>query len=197
MTIETITVFKQDPAPIYKQIADQIATMIEDGDLKANSKLPTHRWLADKLGVTVGTITRAYAEVERRGLVEAKVGAGTYVSDTSKPSWVFEQSTVAQGEMNFGYNIPPQLDRGDMLKQAMQRISSSNSHLNQLMLYQPPAGLDAHRSIVANWLNDKGIKLPAHRMLFSSGAQHAIQMVLDTFTRAGDTVLVEKYTYRV
>ncbi|GAL37749.1 transcriptional regulator GntR family domain /aspartate aminotransferase [Vibrio maritimus] len=77
MTIETITVFKQDPAPIYKQIADQIATMIEDGDLKANSKLPTHRWLADKLGVTVGTITRAYAEVERRGLVEAKVGAGT------------------------------------------------------------------------------------------------------------------------
>lgn len=195
MTIETITVFKQDPAPIYKQIADQIATMIEDGALKANSKLPTHRWLADKLGVTVGTITRAYAEVERRGLVEAKVGAGTYVADTNKPSWVFEQSTVAQGEMNFGYNIPPLLDRSDMLKQAMQRISSSNSHLNQLMLYQPPTGLDAHRTIVANWLNNKGIKLPAHRMLFSSGAQHAIQMVLDTFTRAGDTVLVEKYTY--
>ncbi|MGR5488457.1 aminotransferase class I/II-fold pyridoxal phosphate-dependent enzyme, partial [Vibrio alfacsensis] len=35
----------------------------------------------------------------------------------------------------------------------------------------------------------------AHKLLFSSGAQHAIQMVLDTFTRAGDTVLVEKYTY--
>ncbi|WP_240207178.1 PLP-dependent aminotransferase family protein [Vibrio sp. CyArs1] len=195
MTIETITVYKQDPTPIYKQIADQIAHQIESGELASNSKLPTHRWLADQLHVTVGTITRAYSEIERRGLVEARVGAGTYVADSNKPSWAFEESSVDPNEYNFGYNIPPQLDRSDMLKQAMQRISTSPAHLNQLMIYQPPSGLDAHRSIVTKWLNSKGIKLHAHKLLFSSGAQHAIQMVLDTFTRAGDTVLVEKYTY--
>ncbi|MGR5177800.1 PLP-dependent aminotransferase family protein [Vibrio parahaemolyticus] len=195
MTIETMTVYKQDPTPIYKQIADQIATKIESGELASNTKLPTHRWLADKLNVTVGTITRAYAEIERRGLVEARVGAGTYVADSSKPSWVFEQSSIDPNEYNFGYNIPPLLDRSNMVKHAMQRIASSPSHLNQLMLYQPPSGLEAHRNVVADWLKTKGIKLHSHRLLFSSGAQHAIQMVLDTFTRAGDTVLVEKYTY--
>ncbi|MGF1750813.1 PLP-dependent aminotransferase family protein [Vibrio cionasavignyae] len=195
MTIENITVFKQDPVPIYKQIADQISEKIESGSLESNKKLPTHRWLADKLSVTVGTITRAYAEVERRGLVEARVGAGTYVTDNNKPTWLFEEIADDASECNFSYNIPPRLDRSDMLKQAMQRISQSPQHLNQLMLYQPPAGFDSHRAIVSQWLNDKGVHLDVNTLLFSSGAQHAIQMVLDTFTRPGDTVLVEQYTY--
>ncbi|MFA0084911.1 PLP-dependent aminotransferase family protein [Vibrio sp. 10N.261.51.F12] len=195
MTISSIRVTKQDPMPIYKQIADQISDQINNGTLSSNEKLPTHRWLADQLSVTVGTITRAYAEVERRGLVEARVGAGTYVTDNEKPSWLFEELPEHSNECNFSYNIPPRLDRSDMLKQAMQRIGQSSQHLNQLMLYQPPTGLDAHRSIVANWLKEQGILLDVNKLLFSSGAQHAIQMVLDTFTRPGDTVLVEQYTY--
>ena len=92
MTIETIIVDKTLSSPLYHQVADAIALQIEEGIIRANDKLPTHRALADKLGVTVGTITRAYAEAERRGLVEARVGAGTYIRDNSKASWVFEES---------------------------------------------------------------------------------------------------------
>ena len=55
---------------------------MEQGELQAGQRLPTHRALADKLGVTVGTITRAYAEAEHQGWLTAR-GAGTYVREES------------------------------------------------------------------------------------------------------------------
>ena len=52
--------------PRYRAIADSLAEDIAKGRLAAGSRLPTHRWLADRLGVTVGTVTRAYLEAARR-----------------------------------------------------------------------------------------------------------------------------------
>ncbi|MBD1557368.1 PLP-dependent aminotransferase family protein [Vibrio sp. S9_S30] len=195
MTIETIIIDKTRSSPLYHQVADAIAQQIEKGTLIANDKLPTHRALADTLGVTVGTITRAYAEAERRGLVEARVGAGTYIRDHSKANWVFEESEEETNDYNFGYNIPPRLDRAGILSEAMNALSCNHAALNQFMLYQKPTGIESHRNILTNWLETKGVHVQAQKLLFSSGGQHAIQMVLSAFTRARDTILCEKLTY--
>ncbi len=64
---------------LYRIIAEALAEDIAGGRLPPGTRLPTHRALAERLGVTVGTITRAYADAERRGLVEATVGRGTFV----------------------------------------------------------------------------------------------------------------------
>lgn len=181
--------------PIYRQVADAIAQQIDSGQLQPGSKLPTHRALADQLTVTVGTVTRAYAEAERRGLVEARVGAGTYVCQANQPSWVYNYSEQEEEECNFGYNIPPRLDRSDMLKQAMANIAAHPDQLNQMMLYQDPQGLAEHRDIVCNWLQQKGFELDPQRVHFTSGGQHAAQLVLAAFCRSGDTVLVEHVSY--
>ncbi|MFY2557767.1 GntR family transcriptional regulator, partial [Corallococcus terminator] len=53
--------------PLYRILADALGADIEEGRLAAGARLPTHRELAEKVGVTVGTVTRAYAEAERRG----------------------------------------------------------------------------------------------------------------------------------
>jgi DNA-binding transcriptional MocR family regulator len=67
----------QQRGPRYLRIADSLASAVTNGNLKPGDRLPTHRDLAWKLGVTVGTITRAYAEAERRGLISGEVGRGT------------------------------------------------------------------------------------------------------------------------
>jgi DNA-binding transcriptional MocR family regulator len=67
----------------YRAIADALGEDIQAGRLSPGTRLPTHRALADALGVTVGTVTRAYTEAERRGLVDATVGRGTFVRGTS------------------------------------------------------------------------------------------------------------------
>ncbi len=60
--------------PRYLAIAEQLARDLDTGRLKPGDRLPTHRDLAWTLGVTVGTVTRAYAEAERRGLIAGEVG---------------------------------------------------------------------------------------------------------------------------
>jgi DNA-binding transcriptional MocR family regulator len=64
--------------PLYRAIADALAEDASKGRLPPGTRLPTHRDLADRLGVTVGTVSRAYAEAARRGLVSGEVGRGTF-----------------------------------------------------------------------------------------------------------------------
>jgi DNA-binding transcriptional MocR family regulator len=64
--------------PRYRAIADALADDIANNRLATGDRLPTHRDLAYHLKVTVGTVTRAYAEAERRGLIGGEVGRGTY-----------------------------------------------------------------------------------------------------------------------
>src|SRR3546814_17537102 len=64
--------------PRYLAIADALARDIAAGRLKAGDRLPTHRDLAWRLGVTVGTVSRASGEAERRGLTSGGVGRGTF-----------------------------------------------------------------------------------------------------------------------
>src|ERR1700754_3596030 len=72
---------ERQAGPRYVAIADVLANDIASGRLKAGDRLPTHRELAWKLGVTVGTVTRAYAEAERRGLISGEVGRGTFIRE--------------------------------------------------------------------------------------------------------------------
>src|SRR5438552_19101006 len=65
--------------PRYRAIAEALAEDVRGGRLAAGTQLPTHRDLAWKLRVTIGTVSRAYAEAERRGLIVGEVGRGTYV----------------------------------------------------------------------------------------------------------------------
>src|SRR5436190_15551544 len=65
--------------PVYLAIADALAQDLEAAHVRPGERLPTHRELARVLGVNVVTITRAYAEAARRGLVEGHVGRGTFV----------------------------------------------------------------------------------------------------------------------
>ena len=67
------------PGPRYLAIADALSDDIRQQRMAPGTRLPTHRELAFRLGVTVGTVTRAYAEAERRGLIGGEVGRGTFV----------------------------------------------------------------------------------------------------------------------
>ncbi len=70
--------------PRYIALADAIAGDIVKGTLRVGTRLPTHRDLAYRLGVTVGTVSRGYAEASRRGLIGGEVGRGTFVLEQSE-----------------------------------------------------------------------------------------------------------------
>ena len=67
--------------PIYAQVIAQIGRAIARGELLPGDKLPSVRRLAADLVINPHTVARAYSELERRGLLSTKTGAGTFVAD--------------------------------------------------------------------------------------------------------------------
>ena len=80
-----ITLDKDSHVPIHYQIRDQIAEMIQAGQLKAGDRLPTMRALAEKLGVNFNTVAHAYRELDREGLVRIQRGQGSFVRQAPAP----------------------------------------------------------------------------------------------------------------
>ena len=65
--------------PIYRQLVDAIRAAVKKGLLTGGQQLPTVQDLSADLGISIGTIKRAYDELEREGIVEKGQGRGTFV----------------------------------------------------------------------------------------------------------------------
>src|SRR4051794_37179016 len=75
-----IAVDVDNPIPPYEQIRSQIAAYVDGGLLASGARLPAIRALAADLGVAVGTVARAYTELETAGLVTSRRRTGTVVT---------------------------------------------------------------------------------------------------------------------
>lgn len=178
----------------YIAIADAMASAIESGELKDGDRLPTHRALADQLSVTVGTITRAYAEAERRGFVNARVGRGSFIA-TQHSQRLIIPSDNEPDCVDFRLNLPVAKDRAEALSQSMNTLAKDSVQMNRLLGYQPDIGLLEHRIQAANWLKQTGLTTGADCIALTNGGQHAIMLALLALTRPGDSILSEAMTY--
>lgn len=179
--------------PRYRAIADAMADAIRGGALRPGARLPTHRDLAWRLGVTVGTVTRAYKEATARGLIDGEIGRGTFVRDARVREW----GRVADGDapIDFGLNFPPRQDDAEAaLRRTLGEIAADN-RAPTLAGYDPSGGRPAHRAALAAWL--RGMRLPAEtdRTMITAGAQHGIAVALAAAFDPGDLVLCERLTH--
>src|SRR3954465_10491162 len=67
--------------PIYVQLRDQIAAAVGRGALSPGERLPTMRQVAVALRIDLNTVQRAYAELEREGILTLVRGRGTFVAE--------------------------------------------------------------------------------------------------------------------
>ena len=179
------------PRPIYRAIADALAADIHRGTLDAGIRLPTQRELAHDLGLTVSTVTRGYAEAERRGLITSHVGRGTFVRPpTCLPDDLPDERRGI--ELNINSMMPH--DHGDELGRALDGLVSRTG-LERLLGYQPFGGAERHRVTGAAWMARRGLETPIDRVLLTAGAQHAMEVTFATIARRGDLVLTEELTY--
>jgi GntR family transcriptional regulator len=75
-----ITIDEADRRPIYRQVADEIKSLIARGELEEGVALPPVRQVATDLGVNLNTIAAAYRELQKEGLLKVRHGAGAFVS---------------------------------------------------------------------------------------------------------------------
>ncbi len=84
-----ITVDLRDRKQLYEQLIDNVKNLILMGELSPDEKLPSVRSLARELGINPNTIQKAYAELERQGVIITLPGRGSVV--TSKTDALMER----------------------------------------------------------------------------------------------------------
>ena len=86
-----------EPQRLYRQIADQLRTLIQSGEFVAGSRLPAERDLAKQLGVSRPSVREALIALEVEGWVEVRTGSGVYVLDRAQHTQSAEK-TIATTE---------------------------------------------------------------------------------------------------
>jgi DNA-binding transcriptional MocR family regulator len=181
--------------PIYLAIADAIAAAIRAGELQPGAQLPTHRALADSLGVDLTTITRAYAEARRRGLLQATVGRGTFVR--SHALVASSEAGMHAGPVDLSMNLPPlpaDLHLEDLLQQGLSRLLAT-SNPAELLTYRSGCGTADERAAGTAWLAATLGVVDLERVLVCPGAQSALLAVLGLLTQRNRVVLTNALTY--
>jgi DNA-binding transcriptional MocR family regulator len=183
----------------YKRLADAVEKAIAEGVIEPGSKLPPHRLLADSLGVTIGTISRAYGELERVGLVVARVGDGTYVRqrgmERARDGGFRNVSEAPQVFFDMSRNQPIPGQVALLLSQSLQTLALDPQALRHLSGYTADAGLPRHRAAGAHWLRHQAFEPNAEQIVCVNGGQHGLLCALMALLKAGDTVVTEHLTY--
>lgn len=78
------TLRDDDPAPVYVQIERRIRVGVADGTLQPGDHLPPVRDLARQLGLSANTVGRAYADLSREGVINARAGGGSEIATRDK-----------------------------------------------------------------------------------------------------------------
>jgi DNA-binding transcriptional MocR family regulator len=180
--------------PLYLAIADSIGAAIDAGELHAGDRLPPQRQLAVALQADLTTITRAYAEARRRGLIDATVGRGTFVRQPVAPR---QAETSPSPLVDMSMNMPP-LPSSPSLRQMLGEGLAAvlrEADLTSLMAYHLGAGSREDRAAGAAWLVPVLGEVDPARVLVCAGVQCAITALLGLLTRPGDVILTEPLTY--
>jgi len=180
--------------PLYARIVDAMAADISSGRLARGQQLPTHRALAKALDVDLTTVTRAYSEARRRGLLDAQVGRGTFVSETTMRA---ASDVPHQVKIDLTMNVPPHPVEANLDVRIAQGLSAirDQSSFTAFLNYQRPGGSDEECGIAAEWLRPRLPKVSADRTIVYPGSQATLFNTFLSLTSPGDVVVTEALTF--
>jgi DNA-binding transcriptional MocR family regulator len=180
--------------PMFLRVVDALAADIASGRLLRGQRLPTHRALAAALDLDLTTVTRAYGEARRRGLLEARVGQGTFVSETTARA---ASDLASPANIDLSMNLPPQPIEANLDLRIAQGLAAvrSEAGFSAFLSYSRPGGSADERAAAAEWLQARVPQASAERIVIFPGSQAIIFNALLALTSPGDVVLTEALTF--
>lgn len=179
--------------PRYLAIADAIAADIASGRLPVGERLPPQRKLAKRLDIDFTTVARGYVEAQKRGLVESKVGQGTFVRD--KPRTRRSQTMPKPRPVDLSMNLPPEPTAPELIERMQAGVEYVTRDIVSLLRYQGFGGIQIDKDAASSWLGRRALVPSQDRIFVTPGAHPALLGILNVLAKPGDTILCEAITY--
>ncbi len=176
--------------PSYLEIADAIAEDIRTGRLHPGDRLPPQRSLAALMNLNFATVARAYTEARHRGLIDSRVGDGTFIRQVDV--------SVSPVMVDLTMNLPPQPDGAAITERMRQGLIdlATQPNFNSLLQYQEFGGSLADREAGSRWLGQWLPEVPSpDQLLVCPGAQSALLVLMSGLARPGSVICCEEITY--
>jgi DNA-binding transcriptional MocR family regulator len=177
----------------YLGLADALEQDIQAGIIAAGDRLPPQRSIAEALGVDLTTVTRAFNEAHRRGLIEAQIGRGTFVRDYSSE----RTSKARPAALDLSMNIPCQpegVDFRQLMPKGVAAVLANGKGLLNLH-YQDSAGAEPDRQAATRWLKQRIENADFDRIVVAAGAQSALFSICELLLSRGDVIAAGEFTY--
>lgn len=181
-------------SPAYRGLADRIRLLIVDGRLSHELRLPSERDLAEALGLSRTTVAGGYAELRERGFLQARRGAGNFVTipfTRVRSTHLPGPFTTDSGDIGLvcATTTAP-CGVAEAYRHAMEKLPSLLAGIGYL-----PDGLEELREALADRYTLRGLPTTADQLIITAGATSALNIVGRTLLGAGDRLLLETPTY--
>lgn len=182
----------------YKALSQALRDAIISGQLKGGEQLPPVRELAYRVGVTPGTVARAYAVLTQEGRLATHVGRGTFVAEIADRPPVNPDSLIFHVDdtiADFRSSRVPDVGQGQIIDAELVKIGQS--HFRRHINY-PTAETDlSARGAVAEWIDPVRLgPLTANDIVLGNGAQNCCLLALQAILHgAQPVILTEELSY--
>ena len=207
-----IDLIRSGSKSLPEQISETLGQRILSGLLQQGARLPSVRNLAISLRVSQVTVSKAYAVLEKRGLINCRQGKGCFVADTDhnryqgNGHWQDQYDDYlprAQLWRNFNYSevkYPFHLAAIHSELLPLEYIGATyaslvTKHPELMATYGNFQGDLELRGVMRDHLQSRGIMLTSADLMITSGTQQGIDLVARTFVGPGDTVYLEAPSY--
>ncbi|QNG20082.1 PLP-dependent aminotransferase family protein [Rhodococcus triatomae] len=180
--------------PTYRALADGIRMLVHDGRVPLGVALPSERELASVLGVSRTTITSAYSVLREEGYLVTRQGSRSTVAIPTRPA------AVVRAHLPGAESSVVDLSYAAMAAPKEEIESAYAAALESLGRYLPthgmePVGVPELREVIAERYCARGLSTTPDQIMVTSGAQHALRLLLSVLTAPGERVLVDHPTY--
>jgi DNA-binding transcriptional MocR family regulator len=176
--------------PAHERLAATVRSLILDGRIPLQSRLPPERALAGAVGCSRATVTFAYNRLREEGYIESRQGAGSWVALPGGHRAATDTVLAGAGlEMRIAaLPAPPVLD--DLARAAVADLPRWLDHHGY-----DPLGLPPLRDAIAARYTARGLPTRPEQIIVSNGALQAIDLTIRAIVRRGKKVLVEIPSY--
>lgn len=192
------------------QVVSGIRKWIVENGAGGGGRLPSIRRLTRELGISRNAAIEAYERLVAQGLVRSKPGSGFYVAesassilakndviptgleDVTGEMWNLFQANEDNLKLGCGW-LPDRWREGDDLSYAIRHVTRHNR--SSLFDYSTPMGTPELRSLIKERMRLLGIEANANQILLTGGGSHALDLLVRSMLKPGDTVFVESPGY--